>query len=330
MFFVSISTTYVLSITVITVLNESNLFQITIKINGKQLPGSPYTLQPYWRDYSQLGKDIKIVNGIKFPWGVVCGPSNEVIITMPHKLQVIDQKKLKVLKEYGSEGTGQGQFCGPAGIAIHPTTNTTVLAISDCRNHRIQKFSYFHSDTTITPLAVIGKKGEDDLEFNMPRGLTFTADGNLIVCDSENHRVQIISRSNKFVKAFSEKGSDPGQFNEPYDVAVRGYNSIIVTDRLNHRVQCFTMDGQFTTILNIADNQFPRGVFVTADQSVIVTTGSAGSDKILVVREGEKMISFGKKGHEAGEFNLPMGVTMDTEGRVVVADHWNKRITVLT
>ena len=261
------------------------MFQITIKIDGKQLPGSPYAVQPYWRDYSQLGKDIKIVDGINFPWGVICGPSNKIIITMPHKLHVIDQKKLRLLKEYGSEGTGQGQFCGPAGIAIHSTTNTTVLAVSDCRTHPIQKFSYFHSDTTITPLAVIGKKGEEDLEFNLPRGLTFTADGNLIVCDSENHRIQIISRSNKFVRAFGEKGSDPGQFNEPYDVAVRGYSSIIVTDRLNHRVQCFTIDEQFTATLNIADNHFPRGVFVTADQSVIITYGSAGSDKILIIKE---------------------------------------------
>ena len=67
----------------------------------------------------------------------------------------------------------------------------------------------------------------------------------------------------------------------------------IVTDRLNHRVQCFTMDGQFTTTLNIADNQLPRGVFVTADQSVIITSGSARSDKILIIK-GEELISFGR------------------------------------
>lgn len=303
-------------------------YQITVKIDGKQLPGSPYTLQPYWRDYSQLGNDIKIADGFNFPWGVVCGPNNEIIITLPHKLQVIDQK-LRFLKDYGSEGSAQGQFCGPAGIAIHSTNNTTVLAVSDCRNHRIQKFSYFQTDTTITPLAVIGKKGDEELEFNMPRGLTFTTDGGLIVCDAENHRIQIISRSNKFVRSFGEKGSNPGQFNEPNDVAVRAYNSIVVADRLNHRVQCFTMDGHFTVTLDIADNQFPRGVFVTPDQSVIITAGSAGSDKILIVKEGEKLLSLGKKGRLPGEFNLPMGVTMDTDGRVAVADHWNKRIMVL-
>ena len=193
-------------------------------------------------------------NGFNFPWGVVYGPHNEIIITIPHKLQIIDQE-LKPLKEYRSEGSGQGQFQGPAGMSFYTTGNVTVLAVSDCRNHRIQKFTY--SDTIdITPLAVVGKKGDKELEFNLPHGLTFTADGSLIICDLENHRIQIISRSNKFVRSFGEKGTDPGQFNEPYDVAIRDHNAVIVTNRLNNHVQCFTIDGQFTATLDIADNQF--------------------------------------------------------------------------
>ena len=224
---------------------------MTIKIDGKQFPGSPYTVQPYWRDYSQLGKDIKVASGFNFPWGVACGPSNEIIVTVPHKLQIIDQD-LKPLKEYGIEGSGQGQFQGPAGISFCSIGGVTVLAVSDCRNHRIQKFTYSHS-LDITPLAVVGKKGDKELEFNLPRGLIFVSDGSLVICDSENHRVQVISRSNKFIRSFVEKGSDPGQFNDPYDVALHR-DSIIVTDRLNHRVQCFTMSGQFTATLNIADN----------------------------------------------------------------------------
>ena len=161
-----------------------------------------------------------------------------------------------------------------------------ILAISDCRNHCIQKFSYFQADATITPLAVIGKKGEEDLEFNIPRRLTFMKDESLIICDSENHRIhdQVISRNSKFIRSFGKKGNAPGQFNELYDVAVHGYTSIIVTDRLNHRVQCFTVDRLFTATLNIANNQFPRGIFVTPDRSIIITAGFAGSDKILVIK----------------------------------------------
>ena len=78
------------------------------------------------------------------------------------------------------------------------------------------KIKFTYADTIdITTLAVVSKKGDKKLEFNLPRGLTITADGSLIICDSENHRMQIISRSNKFVRSFGEKGNDPGQFNEP-------------------------------------------------------------------------------------------------------------------
>jgi len=266
-----------------------------------------------------------MANGFTYPWGVVCGPDDEIIVTVPHKLQIID-RHLQPLKDYGSEGSGQGQFRGPTGLALYGTS-PTILAVSDCRNHRIQKFTY--TANSITPLAVVGKKGDKDLEFNLPRGLVFTSDGGLIVCDSDNHRIQMLSRNNKFVRSFGEKGAEPGQFNEPYDVAIRD-EAILITDRLNHRVQCFTMAGRFSRTLNIADNQFPRGIFVAGDNAVVITTGSGGTDKILVHKEGEKLFSFGKKGREAGEFNLPMGVSMDNEGRVIVTDHWNKRMVVLT
>ena len=186
------------------------------------------------------------------------------------------------------EGSGQGQFQGPAGMSFYTMGSVTMLTVNDCRNHRIQKFTY--SDTIdITPLAVVGKKGDKELEFNLPHGLTFTADGSLIICYSDNHQIQIISRSNKFVRSFGEKGSDPGQFNEPYDAAIHDHNAVIITNRLNNRVQCFTMYGQFTATLDIVDIQFPRGVFVSADQSVVVTAGSGGSDKILIVKEVDKL-----------------------------------------
>ena len=81
-------------------------------------------------------------------------------------------------------------------MSFYTTGSVTVLAVSDCRNHRIQKFTYSDS-LDISPLAVVGKKGDKELEFNLPCGLTFTSDGSLVICDSENHRVQIISRINE-------------------------------------------------------------------------------------------------------------------------------------
>ena len=42
------------------------------------------------------------------------------------------------LTKWGTEGTGDGQFCGPKGVAVAPDGS---VYVSDNDNHRIQKFT---------------------------------------------------------------------------------------------------------------------------------------------------------------------------------------------
>ena len=122
---------------------------------------------------------------------MVCGPCNEIIVTVPHKLQIVDQDLKSLIKSMAVRDPGKASskdrlVCHSR--SFYTIGNIIVLAVSDCRNHRIQKFTYSDS-LDISPLAVVGKKGDKELEFNLPRGLTFTSDGSLVICDSENHRV---------------------------------------------------------------------------------------------------------------------------------------------
>jgi len=63
--------------------------------------------------------------------------------------------------------------------------------------------------------------------------------GHLMVCDSQNHRVQVFELSGKFVKMFGKKGSGIGEFNWPFTTAVLSDGRIVVTDLWNHRIQIF-------------------------------------------------------------------------------------------
>ncbi|XP_019643452.1 PREDICTED: tripartite motif-containing protein 3-like [Branchiostoma belcheri] len=50
-------------------------------------------------------------------------------------------------------------------------------------------------------------------------------------------------------------------------------------------------------------------------------------------RQGEchtESITFGEKGSETGQFNLPFGATVSDEGEIFIADCWNQRIQVFT
>lgn len=68
-----------------------------------------------------------------------------------------------------------------------------------------------------------------------------------------------------------------------------------------------------------------RKMVVDQDRNVLMT--APGAHKVLICdTTGACPGSFGSFGSEPGQFNHPMGITIDSLGRIVVADRWNNRI----
>ena len=84
--------------------------------------------------------------------------------------------------DWGTAGSGDGEFNGPSGIAID---QQDVLYIVDSRNHRVQKFT---KDGEF--LATWGSLGSAEGQFNAPWGITIDQQGDVYVADHKNHRVQ--------------------------------------------------------------------------------------------------------------------------------------------
>ena len=60
-----------------------------------------------------------------------------------------------------------------------------------------------------------------------------------MVCDNDNHRIQVFELNGKFVGKFGIRGSNLGEFSCPWSVAVLSNNQIVVCDNNNHRIQIF-------------------------------------------------------------------------------------------
>jgi len=88
-----------------------------------------------------------------------------------------------------------------------------------------------------------GKLGGGNGEFQNPRFLSGNKSGNksgyLMVCDTQNHRIQVFQLNGKFVGKFGTKGNDLGEFKYPMSVAVLSNGPIVVSDLDNHRIQIF-------------------------------------------------------------------------------------------
>ena len=82
-----------------------------------------------------------------------------------------------------------------------------------------------------------GKEGEGNGNFLDLRCSSVTKAGQLLVCDRNNHRIQIFELNGKFFAKFGTYGSEIGQLSGPISSAFLSHGRIVVTDIDNNRLQ---------------------------------------------------------------------------------------------
>jgi len=129
---------------------------------------------------------------------------------------------------------------GPGGIALDKEGN---IILADNCNHRVAKYTREGIFVcTSGPPNVCGKeKGE----FNKPLGVCVTSGGEILVCDVENHRLQVLNSSLKCQRVFGKHGRGNCEFYFPRDVAVDSKGNIHVVDCSNYCVKVFSPDFNF-------------------------------------------------------------------------------------
>jgi len=174
------------------------------------------------------------------------------------------------ITKWGSQGSADGQFKSPKGVAVDASGN---IYVADTGNDRVQKFT--DSGGFILKW---GSEGSGDGQFDGPHDVAVDGAGNIYVTDYNNHRVQKFTSSFSFILKWGGQGSYDGQFRNPDFLAVDAVGRVYVADTDNHRVQKFTgsvWDGGFITkwgSFGSGDGQFkyPEGVAVDASGNVYV------------------------------------------------------------
>jgi hypothetical protein len=157
------------------------------------------------------------------------------------------------LSQFGSPGSGNGQFNDIGDVAIDPVNGNIV--VSDIGNLRVQIFS--------ASGVFLGKFGSS-AQFSYPDYLTIDpATHNILVGDELNANVQIFSSSGTYLRQFGSFGSGNGQFSIPGGIAIdASTHDIVVVDYGNSRVQVFDADGNYLSQFGSSgtgDGQFNPG-----------------------------------------------------------------------
>ena len=136
----------------------------------------------------------------------------------------------------------------------------------------------------------------------------------LYVCDSGNHRVQILNTELEYMDSFGCRSDGDGQFNEPNDIAQDGAGNLYMTDTKSCLVQVFECFEQFLST-------FIKKKCVGPEQFVYVCDNKNKCVSVFNT-SGEFVTSF-------GQFSSPAGIVIDDDGFVYVSDCYVSKVYIM-
>jgi uncharacterized protein (TIGR03663 family) len=155
------------------------------------------------------------------PEGVAWAPAGVLVVadTWSHRV---------LLYRSGGEGVRimpppEGGYFGPRGVAVSPDG---AIAVSDTGNKRIVLYEPTGSDFTVR---TIGGEGEAPGRLSEPVGLAWLDRRRLLVCDTGNHRVQILDRSGEVGEVVDLEGGWTDYYARP-QATVLGDGRVLVSD----------------------------------------------------------------------------------------------------
>ncbi len=172
---------------------------------------------------------------------------------------------------------------------------------------------------------VFGSEGSQNGQFCRPWGICCDQQGNIIVGDRSNHRVQIFDSNGVFKHKFGSEGIRPGQFNRPAGVAITREGHVVVADKDNHRIQILKVDGTFLYMFgskggNDGQMIYPYDVAVNQIDGRIAVTDTGNHRLLIFSHDGILLGKFGYKGYLCGHFDSPRGIAFNDDGHIIVSD----------
>ena len=286
---------------------------MVVRVNGTQIGGSPFQVLAKIHP-TQLDEPVWVVKGVDKPGGLSFNSKQQLIVAEldGKKLSVFDRDNKKV------ETITCEKFSRPTGVAVDKDDN---IYVYDMNNSSLLKFN---KEGKL--VKVVGRKGTR-LGESIELGLIKIFNDTLYVCDSGNHRVQILNTELEYMDSFGCRSDGDGQFNEPNDIAQDGAGNLYMTDTKSCHVQVFERFEQFLSTFikkkGTASKQLdcPCGICVGPDQFVYVCDNKNKCVSVFNT-SGDFVTSF-------GQFSSPAGIVIDDDGFVYVSDCYVSKVYIM-
>lgn len=238
---------------------------------------------------------------------------------------------------YASLDNGEapgGSFNEPWGIAIGLDGS---VYVTDTWNHRVQKFTA--DGQFVTMWGTAGTSESSNTAFWGPRGIAVNQNGQVFITDTGNNRVVIYDANGNYLNQFGVPGMGAGEFSEPVGLTFDKVGNLFVVDTWNQRVQVFqSMDGGLTyqparewQVESWLSQSIKNKPFIAVDDTGHVFVTDPEAFRVLEFDSAGSFIrGWGGYSSDIDGFGLPIGIAVDSQGRIVVSDSENNSILRFT
>ncbi len=271
-------------------------------------------------------------------------------------------------------GNGNAGYSGDNGLATQAEVNSPTglvldgagnLYIADSANNLIRRVdAVTGAITTVagTP-GTTGYTGDGGLAANAtltgPQGLALTPSGDLLIADSGNAAVRLLTFASKRISTVAGTGTQgyngdgisatTAQLNEPWGVATRSDGAVAIADLNNHRVRLVSTAGVISTVAGTGVRGFsgdsstaataqlnspaaiafdPAGDLLIADAGNNRVRGIYGSPGIITTLTGTASEEFAGDAGPADQASLygPYALLFDPMGNIWISDMFHNRV----
>jgi sugar lactone lactonase YvrE len=292
--------------------------------------------------------------GFSEPFGLAVGPDGTLFIADAgdhHAIRVLSPDGTLFTLAGGARGFADGRgtdarFDTPSGVAL---TASGSLIVADTANNAIREVS---PDGQVRTLAGGGPPGFVDgpaaaARFNGPIGVAVDADARIVVADSYNDRVRLLTPDGEVTtlaggaRGFADGAGADARFDTPAGIAVMPDGTVLVADTGNNLVRLVDGHGHVATPYGLPSLSRPTALASGQDGEIYVTDERG---RIVAVdlephdeeddRPRTRTIAGARPGFREGigaeaEFRRPSGVAVLGEGRLAVADSGNALVRLV-
>ena len=304
------------------VANQIGEVKLSVTIKGQQIKGSPFSIKVHG-EYTAIDKPSKVVNEggrMGAPCGIAFGRDGMYAVgdCSHHCVWIVDRQD-QLVKKFGINGAGNGQFLYPCGVAFDDNYH---LYVTDHSNHRVQKF-----DINGTYLLKFGTRGTGNGQLGGPLGITIYS-GKVYVAENGGDRISVFHCDGQFSHIIGS-----GHMINPWYVAISN-DQLLVADWGHNCISIFTLDGNYVGKYIIQGTgreqlNYPRGI-ATDIYGFIFVSENLKNRVSIFNKEGVFIHSFGSTGSDHGQFSGPRGIAISPTGDIYVCEENNKRVQIFS